>query len=234
MTLNQVCGIVSQNLNEGGYTPAIASSTTMFDSFIFGVTGVSVSHLELSKGKKLNILLAEGQLLREEERKILLLRIAEKIENDLMVKYLNGYIEDSEDQKYNKVKEIIQSNISLDRPVTESIDELFRKVSLINKSFCDLSIKEKIREIIQVTENLLISNNRRILDEMYDKWGKYSEEVLSDRKVHEFRKKYQCFRHAKDESLDEINKFSERELQFAIEHGLYIINIIKLHVDDSK
>lgn len=42
MTLSQVCGIVSQNLNEGGYTPAIASSTSMFDSFIVGITGVAV------------------------------------------------------------------------------------------------------------------------------------------------------------------------------------------------
>lgn len=173
-------------------------------------------------------------MLREEERKILLLRITEKIETNLMVKYLNGYIEDSEDQKYNKVKEIIQSNILLDRPITEAVDELFRKVSLTNKSFCDLSIKEKIREIIQATENLLMSNKRLISTEMNDKWEMYSEGVLNDNKVHKFRKKYQCFRHAKDESLDEINKFSERELQFAIEHSLYIINIIKLHVDDNK
>ncbi len=232
MTLNQLCGVVADTLNEGGYTPSIASTTADFDSFVYRATGVSVSNIELSKGKKLNKLLTEGIILSDEERKKFLLSISDKIEY-----YVPFDIFDMEKDniKYKKLAKQIKDVLSNEHDITMSLDELFKKVSLTNSSFNNLSCKEKIREIIQVTENLLISNNSIIAKEMAKNniWQMYSEEILTNDYVIKYRKKYQCFRHAKDETLSELNQFTDLELLIAIETGLYIIRVIKLYLDNK-
>lgn len=226
MNLNQLCGVVAETLNESGYTPAIASTTADFDSFVYRSTGKSVSNINLSKGKKLNQLLTEKFILSDNERKKFLLCIADRIE----------YFDNSnDDNKYKKLSKQIKNILSNEHEITFSLDELFKKVSLINSSFNNLSYKEKIREIMQVTENLLLSNNSTIAKEMVDNniWEIYSEGILTNNYVKKYRNKYQCFRHAKDETLEELNQFTDLELSIAIESGLYIIRVIKLYIDNK-
>lgn len=110
------------------------------------------------------------------------------------------------------------NNIKID----EGINELFEKISTRSAKFEEMSQDEKLKEIANLIEHMLIK------DEKYRKleYRKVCFEYLNDDDIKSYRNKIQCFRHAKDKSLAERKTFSDTQKMFLIEYGVIIIKVI--------
>lgn len=120
--------------------------------------------------------------------------------------------------RYNirrKIVEDLNFKKSLENKVYEDINLKFQEISTRNARFENMSTDEKIKEIINLIENLL------------KKDGKYIEinfesityNLIDNKTIIDFKKKIQCFRHSSEESLKERRQFSEKQKQFIIDYG---------------
>ena len=106
--------------------------------------------------------------------------------------------------------------------IDENINELFEKISTRSARFQEMTEDEKLKEIANLIENMLIEKNE------YKKleYNKVCFEYINDDFIKEYRKQIQCFRHAKGTSLEERKKFSTNQKLFLIDYGIIIIKII--------
>ena len=85
-----------------------------------------------------------------------------------------------------------------------------------------MSTDEKIKEIINLIENLLKENGKYIkLD-----YKNIALDVLNDDIITSFKKKIQCFRHSSEEAIKERQSFTENQKKFIIDYGIMICNLI--------
>ena len=82
--------------------------------------------------------------------------------------------------------------------------------------------RKKIKEIINLIENLLKENGKYIkLD-----YKNIALDVLNDDIITSFKKKIQCFRHSSEEAIKERQSFTENQKKFIIDYGIMICNLI--------
>ena len=118
----------------------------------------------------------------------------------------------------NLTFEVKTSHIEVD----ESIDQKFIEISTRNAKFEAMSTDEKIKEIINLIENLLKENGKYIkLD-----YKNIALDVLNDDIITSFKKKIQCFRHSSEEAIKERQSFTENQKKFIIDYGIMICNLI--------
>lgn len=112
----------------------------------------------------------------------------------------------------------------------EDIDYLFEKISTRNARFNSMSENEKLKELGNLIENMLLH------DEKFKKLD-YSDltfNYINDDIVKDFRNKVQCFRHASDEALEERQSFSNEQKKFLIDYGIIIIKSIYTLLKNQK
>lgn len=106
--------------------------------------------------------------------------------------------------------------------INESISRKLIEISNRNASFERMSTDEKLSEIVNLIENLLFKNNEYISLE----YNQICFEYLSNEMIKNYRKRLQCFRHAKESSLQERNSYTEEQKLFLVDYGLLIISVI--------
>ncbi|MDD2391566.1 MAG: hypothetical protein PHU94_01335 [Bacilli bacterium] len=105
---------------------------------------------------------------------------------------------------------------------SKGLKDIFKTISTRNSNFENMGLEEKLQEICNAIENMLkINGNFVTID-----YEKYSFGFISEKKVINFRKKTQCFRHADEKSIKERESFSETDKNFCINFGLTICNLI--------
>lgn len=111
---------------------------------------------------------------------------------------------------------------SNDIKVEDSINKKFQEISTRNANFESMTTDEKIKEILNLIENLLKKDGEYLkLD-----YESIALNTLNDNTVIEFKKKIQCFRHSSEESIKERKKFTEKQKKFIIDYGIMLCNLI--------
>lgn len=106
--------------------------------------------------------------------------------------------------------------------IDDDINELFEKISTRSAKFEEMSQDEKLKEIANLIEHMLFKDEKYKIPE----YNKICFEYLNDDDIKSYRNKIQCFRHAKDKSLEERKLFSETQKNFLIDYGIIIIKVI--------
>lgn len=120
--------------------------------------------------------------------------------------------------------ELVNANVA----PSDWINKKLVEISTRNASFYEMSTDEKLTEIINLLENLLkIGNEYRVLDYPTVFLGFIDNETIKT-----YRSKLQCFRHAKQGSLDERKTFTEAQKNFMIDYGITILNSLVNLIDD--
>lgn len=106
--------------------------------------------------------------------------------------------------------------------IENNIDKMFMEISTRNARFENMTIDEKIKEIANLIENLLyVDGNYIKLD-----YSKHCFEYVDDETIKKYRKQIQCFRHSRNNALEERKQFSDEEKEFIIDYGITIIKLI--------
>lgn len=106
--------------------------------------------------------------------------------------------------------------------LNQSIEDKFRAISTRQASFLEMSTDEKLREIVNVIENLLkIDNKYQSLD-----YSQICFNYITDDMIREYKKQLQCFRHSTEAALKEREAFSKEQKHFMIDFGVTILNAI--------
>lgn len=137
-----------------------------------------------------------------------------------------GMADENGTVKYNARRMIIadfhfvKENSSI--KVDDDINKKFQEISTRNAKFEAMTTDEKIKEIINLIENLLKENGKYIkLD-----YETIALNTLNDETIISFKKKIQCFRHSSDEAIKERNNFTEKQKKFIIDYGIMVCNLI--------
>lgn len=106
--------------------------------------------------------------------------------------------------------------------VNESIDKLFIKISTRQASFQEMATDEKLKEIINLLENIMKKDNKYIkLD-----YSKIALDYINDDFIKKYKNQIQCFRHAHEQALLERQSFTELQKEFLIDLGIIIIKVV--------
>lgn len=106
--------------------------------------------------------------------------------------------------------------------VGDFINNKFIEISNRQASFTDMSIDEKLAEIVNVIENLIKKDGKiNSLD-----YSKVCCGFITDDVVRDYRKKMQCFRHGSDEAMRERKTYSVEQKNFFVDYGLTIVKAI--------
>lgn len=106
--------------------------------------------------------------------------------------------------------------------VGDFINNKFIEISNRQASFTDMSIDEKLAEIVNVIENLIKKDGKiNSLD-----YSKVCCGFITDDVVRDYRKKMQCFRHGSDEAMRERKTYSVEQKNFFAHYGLTIVKAI--------
>ncbi len=137
-----------------------------------------------------------------------------------------GMADENGTVKYNARRMIIADfhfvKKSVDIKIDDNINKKFQEISTRNATFESMATDEKIKEIINLIENLLKENGKYIkLDYENIALGTLNDDVITS-----FKKKIQCFRHSSDESIKERESFTENQKKFIIDYGIMICNLI--------
>lgn len=135
-----------------------------------------------------------------------------KLDNDGTVKY----------KIRRKIVEDLNFKKSFENKVYEELNLKFQEISTRNARFENMSTDEKIKEIINLIENLLKKDGKYIKIN----FESITFNLISDKSIIDFKKKIQCFRHSSEESLNERKQFNEKQKQFIIDYGIMICNLI--------
>lgn len=112
--------------------------------------------------------------------------------------------------------------------IDEDINSMFQFISTRNARFESMSTDEKIKEILNLIENLLKIDGKYI----EFNFEKFSLGAITELEVKEFKNKIQCFRHSSNESIQERKSFSDNEKKFIIDYGILICNLIYYNKQD--
>ena len=107
--------------------------------------------------------------------------------------------------------------------INDDIKSLFKKISNSEKDFLSSTKDEKIREISNLIENMLKSDDGSFKSYNYND---ISFDYIDNEIIHSYRKLTQCFRHAHEKALEQRKEFNDNQKDFLIEYGLVIINLI--------
>ncbi|MBU5309423.1 hypothetical protein [Ligilactobacillus saerimneri] len=107
--------------------------------------------------------------------------------------------------------------------ISDYIEQKFIEISTRNAAFDDMDTDEKLKEIVNLIENMLKKENGK-----YDKldYSKLCFDYVSDEKIRTYKNKLQCFRHASDANLKQRESFSDEQKNFLIDFGLIILKAI--------
>lgn len=106
--------------------------------------------------------------------------------------------------------------------INQDINEMFEKISTRSAKFEEMSQDEKLKEIANLIENMLFKDG----DYVKLEYDKVCFEYLNNDNITSYRKKMQCFRHAKEKSLEERKIFSDFQKMFLIDYGIIIVKTI--------
>ena len=113
-----------------------------------------------------------------------------------------------------------QQNTTLE--INDNIDSLFQKISTRNAIFDSMSADEKLKEISNLIEYMLLENNKfKILNYSIIMFDYINNDIIT-----KYRKQIQCFRHASTNSIEERKIFSDEQKSFLIDYGITIIKVI--------
>lgn len=107
--------------------------------------------------------------------------------------------------------------------ISDYLEQKFIEISTRNAVFDDMDTDEKLKEIVNLIENMLKKENGK-----YDKldYSKLCFDYVSDEKIRTYKNKLQCFRHASDANLKQRESFSDEQKNFLIDFGLIILKAI--------
>lgn len=143
-----------------------------------------------------------------------------------------GLVDENGTVKYDSRRKIIadfhfikeEQNIKID----EKINKKFQQISTRNATFEAMTTDEKIKEIINLMENLLKKDGKYIkLD-----YSKIALDTIDEDTMKKFKNKIQCFRHSSDEALKERKEFTEKQKKFIIDYGIMLCNLIYYNVNE--
>lgn len=145
-----------------------------------------------------------------------------------------GMVEENGTVKYNSRRKIVADfhfvKKGIGVKIDDNINKKFQEISTRNAKFEAMSTDEKIKEIINLIENLLKENGKYIkLD-----YKNIALDVLNDDIITSFKKKIQCFRHSSEEAIKERQTFTENQKKFIIDYGIMICNLIYYNRKQKK
>lgn len=145
--------------------------------------------------------------------------------NDIRNMAFSLNLDDNGTVKY-QIRRKIVANLQFEKinqvKIDENINTKFQEISTRNAKFESMAIDEKIKEIINLIENLL-KNGEKYIELDYQN---ISSGILNNRDVIDFKKKMQCFRHSSEESLKERSQYNEKQKKFIIDYGIMLCNLI--------
>ncbi len=116
----------------------------------------------------------------------------------------------------------IEKSSSIDIEIKEDIDTMFEKISTRSASFASMADDEKLKEIANIIEFMLLEDGKfKKLD-----YSTIAFEYITDDLVKNFRKKLQCFRHSSSEALEERKTLTDEQKSFMIDYGITIVKVI--------
>ena len=133
-----------------------------------------------------------------------------------------------ERRKYVASLKFVQKNFYV--TINDQIEEKFKLISTRNAEFDNMAQDEKLKEIINLIEFLLMKDGK-VLDLDYDSicFG-----YISSDDIKRYRKQMQCFRHARRESILEREGYTNLQKNFFIDYGLTIIKIISILLNGTQ
>ncbi|WP_206214651.1 hypothetical protein [Adlercreutzia sp. ZJ242] len=102
--------------------------------------------------------------------------------------------------------------------VDEDINQKIRLISARNAGFEEMSDDERLREIVNLIENLLKKDGKFIQPDYDEVMFDFVDEDV----VKRLKSKLQCFRHSSEEALSERAAFSDEQKSFLIDFGVTI------------
>lgn len=145
--------------------------------------------------------------------------------NDIRNRAFKLNLDDNGTVKYQirrKIVEDLHFKKNNTQKINDALNLKFQEISTRNAKFENMAIDEKIKEILNLTENLLKKDDKYIeLDYESLTFGTINKQM-----IREFKRKLQCFRHSSDVSINERNQFSEEQKNFIIDFGIMLCNLI--------
>ena len=106
--------------------------------------------------------------------------------------------------------------------IDDDINCKFQEISTRNARFENMTLDERIKEIINLIENLLKKDGKYLkLD-----YEKLSCDFINEKIIIDYKNKMQCFRHSSDESLKERKQYTDLQKSFIVDYGIMICNLI--------
>lgn len=105
-----------------------------------------------------------------------------------------------------------------DIPVEPTIDEKIQMVSTRGATFDQMDLDERLCVLSDVIENLLSKNSKFVNVDS----DKVFCGLITNDEIKAFRKKMHCFRHGKEESIEERKQYSKQQKEFLANYGLTI------------
>lgn len=106
----------------------------------------------------------------------------------------------------------------------KEIDVLFKRISTREASFTDMSLNERLKEIVNLLELLLKKENNKYRNDINVEF--ISSGFVKEDSVIKLRKKLHCFRHSSVNSLRERQEFSILQKEFLVDYGILICSYI--------
>lgn len=109
-----------------------------------------------------------------------------------------------------------------EQKIDEDINLKFQEISTRNARFENMALDERIKEIINLMENLLKKDGKYLkLD-----YETISCDFINEKSIIDFKNKMQCFRHSSEEALAERKQYSNLQKIFIIDYGIMLCNLI--------
>lgn len=106
--------------------------------------------------------------------------------------------------------------------IDESIDNKFIAISNRQFSFRNMSLNEKLMEIANLIESLLMRDNKFMSFDYSNSFLGYISEDL----IKKYRRNLNCFRHSSEISIKEKESYSDEQKKFLVDYGLTIVKVI--------
>ena len=104
---------------------------------------------------------------------------------------------------------------------SDAISQRVREISTRQASFEEMSVDEKLAELVNLLENLLKKNGKFIEPDYSD----YCFGLITNKTIMSYRKQLQCFRHSSEESIIERKSFSDLQKSFLVDYGIVLLKI---------
>jgi len=115
-----------------------------------------------------------------------------------------------------------KKNTTLPINLNEEINKMFQKISTRSNEFFKMKKDEQLQEIANLIENMLLKDGKFLEPD----YTKISFDYIDNETIKKYRKQIQCFRHAKEQALEEREAFTDNQKDFLIHFGIVIITTI--------